>query len=319
MSNQRRPRALLWQRLYGDDAVPIVAQRVSSMNGDFEPHSHDFVEVVLVLSGHGNHVSLNGERLLVPNDVIMLRPDAWHVYRACQQLEVYNCCFSYKLLQNELAWVSEEEQFQQFFGTDVTTVEQQSIRFFHLAQPVSTVCLSYLDAIHAIKQTKSVLQKAIVLGHLLLFLAQLAQYTSEHDGAYESSSEWKRVLPIAVFSAKKMLDEQLVYPWKLETLSKHLQIDRSYLVRLFTTHIGISPMAYLARRRAEQAARLLISTDLSIASIGAAVGWPEPRHFARCFKAQTGVSASAYRARFFALMIQPDQTHRVVSDKSKRP
>jgi hypothetical protein len=34
MSNQRRPRTLLWQRLYGDDAVPIVAQRISSMNGN---------------------------------------------------------------------------------------------------------------------------------------------------------------------------------------------------------------------------------------------------------------------------------------------
>ena len=77
-------------------------------------------------------------------------------------------------------------------------------------------------------------------------------------------------------------------------------------------------MAYLARRRAEQAVRLLISTNLSIASIGAAVGWPEPRHFARCFKAQTGVSASAYRARFFASVIQPDQTHRSILDESKQ-
>lgn len=116
-----------------------------------------------------------------------------------------------------------------------------------------------------------------------------------------------------------MLDEQLAYPWHLEALSQQLQIDRSYLVRLFTAHIGISPMAYLARRRAEQAARLLISTGLPIASIGAAVGWPEPRHFARCFKAQTGISASAYRARFFAPIIQPDQTHQTMPDKSKQP
>ena len=225
MSNQRRPRALLWQRLYGDDAVPIIAQRISSMNGDFEPHSHDFFEIVLILSGHGNHVSLNGEWLLTPNDVIMLRPGTWHVYRACQQLEVYNCCFSYELLQSELAWVSEEEQFQQFFGADMINAEQQNIRFFHLSQPVSAVCLSYLDAIHTVKRTNSVLQKVVVLGYLLLFLAQLAQCMSEHDEARESSSEWKRALPMAVFSAKKMLDEQLTSPWNLEALSEHLRID----------------------------------------------------------------------------------------------
>ncbi len=318
MSNQRRPRALLWQKLYGGDTVPIVAQRVSSMNGDFEPHSHDFVEVVLVLSGQGKHVSLNGECSLVPNDVILLHPGAWHIYCSCQQLEVYNCCFSYELLQNELAWVSEEMWLQQLFRADTTSTDPHSIRFFHFAQSGFTLCLNHLDAIYEIKQTKTVLQKTVVLGHLLLFLAQLAQCLNECDEAGEPFSEWKRALPMAVLSAKSLLDEQLAYPWSLEALSGRLGIDRSYLVRLFTAHIGVSPMAYLARRRAEQATRLLISTDLSIAAIGAEVGWPEPRHFARRFKAQTGVSASAYRAHFFAPMIQPDQTHWTTADNDRR-
>ena len=316
MSNQRRPRALLWQHLYGGDAVPIVAQRVPPMNGDFEPHSHDFVEVVLVLSGQGNHVSLNGEHPLRPNDVIALRPGTWHVYHACQQLEVYNCCFSYELFQRELAWTGEEAWLQQLFKADATSIEHHDIHFFHLTQPTSTVCMSHLDAIHAVKQTNSVLQKTAVLGHLLLFLAQLAQYISDRNETDEPALEGKRTLPMAVISAKSLLDEQLAYPWSLEALSERLGIERSYLVRLFTAHIGISPMAYLARRRAEQAAHLLISTDLSIAAISTIVGWPEPRHFARRFKAHTGVSASAYRARFFVPMIQPDQTHQTAFDET---
>ncbi|WP_201386805.1 AraC family transcriptional regulator [Ktedonobacter sp. SOSP1-52] len=318
MSNQRRPKALLWQHLYGNDGVPVIAQRVSLMNGDFEPHSHDFVEVVLVLSGYGNHKSLVGEQSLAPGDIIILRPGAWHVYRACRQLEVYNCCFSCSLLQNELSWMGEEAWLQHLFVAKATSVEQHSIHFFHLAQPISTTCLSHLDTIHIAKQTNSVLQKTAILGHLLLFLTQLAQDMGERDAIDEPSLAWKRALPMTVLSAKNLLDKQLAYPWSLETLSKRLGIDRSYLVRLFTAHIGISPIAYLARQRTQQATYLLITTDLPIAAIGAAIGWPEPRHFARRFKAQVGMSASAYRAQFFAPMIQSDQTHQATFDESKQ-
>jgi AraC family L-rhamnose operon transcriptional activator RhaR len=319
MSNQRRPKALLWQQLYGEHNVPIIAQRVSAMNGDFEPHSHDFVEVVLVLAGSGNHISLVGERLLVPGDIIVLRPGTWHIYHGCRQLEVYNCCFSCELLQHELAWLSEDEQLQHLLGTDVAGgVEHHSIHFSHLAQSASMACLSHLDAIHAVKQADHVAQKPVIFGHLLLFLAQLAQCMGQCDGLDAPLLAWKRVLPVAVLVAKSLLDEQLAHPWSLEALSERLGIDRSYLVRLFTAHIGMSPMAYLARRRTEQATHLLITTDLPIAAIGAAVGWPEARHFARRFKAQVGVSASAYRARFFAPMIQPDQTHHAMLDESKQ-
>jgi AraC family L-rhamnose operon transcriptional activator RhaR len=314
MSNQRRPRALLWQHLYGADAVPIVAQRVPSMNGDFEPHSHDFVEVVLVLSGQGKHVSLNGERLLAPNDVITLRPGAWHIYHSCQQLVVYNCCFSYELFQRELAWTNEEIWFQQLFKVGTTSAERHSIHFFHLTPSASSTWVSHLDMIHSLKQTESLFQKTAILGHLLLLLSQFALCISEAD---EPGIEQKQAHPRIVFSAKGLLDEQCAYPWSLDALSNHLGIDRSYLVRLFTAHIGVSPMAYLARRRAEQAAHLLISTDLPIAAIGVKVGWPEPRHFARRFKAHTGVSASEYRARFFAPLIQPDQTHQNSTDEDK--
>lgn len=314
MSNQKRPTTLLWQHLYGNNTVPIIVQRVPPMHGDFEPHSHDFVEVVLVLSGSGNHISLRGEHPLRPNDIIILRPGTWHIYHACRQLEVYNCCFSYELLQHELAWISEEERLQHLFGADMTDIEHHSIYFSHLAQSAATICLSHLDAISTVKQPNSVVRKTTVLGHLLLFLAQLARCMD----IGESSLAGKRAFPMTVLTAKHLLNEQLAQPWNLEILSQRLGIDRSYLVRLFTAHIGVSPMVYLARRRTEQATHLLITTDLPIAAIGAAVGWPEPRHFARRFKAQVGISASAYRARFFAPMIQPDQRHQAMFDESRQ-
>ena len=61
---------------------------------------------------------------------------------------------------------------------------------------------------------------------------------------------------------------------------------------------GISPMAYLDRLRAERAAGLLIETELPIATVGALVGWHDPSHASRRFRATFGLSPSRYRSTF---------------------
>jgi AraC family L-rhamnose operon transcriptional activator RhaR len=58
------------------------------------------------------------------------------------------------------------------------------------------------------------------------------------------------------------------------------------------------PMTYLARRRVETAAGLLLHTDQSVTQIGRSVGWPDQNYFARRFKAHFGLSATSYRSRF---------------------
>jgi AraC family L-rhamnose operon transcriptional activator RhaR len=91
------------------------------------------------------------------------------------------------------------------------------------------------------------------------------------------------------------MEEHLDHDWGLVELAKMLELNRSYLVRLFKRHTGQSPMAWLARRRAEKAAVLLLTTDMPIALVGKQVGWHDPNYFARRFRAAFGISAREYR------------------------
>lgn len=66
---------------------------------------------------------------------------------------------------------------------------------------------------------------------------------------------------MAVQTLQKRMNEQ----WTLDALAEESHLSRSQLVRAFDATVGMSPMAYLRRMRVEQMARLLVSTDLSIA------------------------------------------------------
>jgi AraC family L-rhamnose operon transcriptional activator RhaR len=85
--------------------------------------------------------------------------------------------------------------------------------------------------------------------------------------------------------------------WRLDDLARAVNLDPAYLGRLFAQHVGLTPMGFLARVRAERAATLLAHTDMSAAQVGAAVGWDNPTYFARRFRTLVGLTPSEYRRR----------------------
>ena len=66
-------------------------------------------------------------------------------------------------------------------------------------------------------------------------------------------------------------------------------------VHAFDAIVGVSPMAYLRRMRVEQMARLLVSTDVSVAEAARSVGWRNQFHASQCFHAAYGVSPTEFR------------------------
>ena len=65
----------------------------------------------------------------------------------------------------------------------------------------------------------------------------------------------------------------------------------------FNATVGMSPMAYLRHMRVERMARLLVSTNLSIAEAARSVGWRNQFHASQCFHAAYGVWPTEFRRR----------------------
>ncbi|MET9268363.1 AraC family transcriptional regulator [Kribbella sp. NPDC003557] len=117
-------------------------------------------------------------------------------------------------------------------------------------------------------------------------------------GAGTSSSVVRPAPHPAVQHAMRLLEADLAAPWTLEQLGASVNLAPGYLIRLFGSSVGMSPIAYLNRIRAERAVGLLIETELPVSTIGALVGWHDPSHATRRFRSTFGLSPSRYRAAF---------------------
>lgn len=86
-------------------------------------------------------------------------------------------------------------------------------------------------------------------------------------------------------------------PIKINDVAQHLNIDRTYLHRLFASFLNKSPKQYLTDLRIERAQHLLTSTDLSINNIAYSCGFEDSSNFSKIFKKESGMTPKLYRTK----------------------
>jgi len=91
--------------------------------------------------------------------------------------------------------------------------------------------------------------------------------------------------------------DRLADPWTLDALAEEVHLSRSQLARSFDATVGTGPMAFLRKMRVERMARLLATTDLSVADAARSVGWSNQFHASQVFHLAFGVSPTEYRRR----------------------
>ena len=80
-------------------------------------------------------------------------------------------------------------------------------------------------------------------------------------------------------------------------VAEYLNIDRSYLSRVFNQHMGISIKKYIYNYHMNIAKNMLTYSKLSIREVAATVGYDDPLDFTKAFHRTFGVSPSKWRSQ----------------------
>ena len=278
---------------------PTIWAGLSRVDEICPPHDHDHMEIAVVLGGRGRHLSPQGEQPLRAGDVIILRPGTWHSFHDCHQLDVFNCSFKTQLLHRELSGLMIYPSLHYLFWAGPLAVNRQGLVALHLEKDELAPCLPPLE--HLAKASYHDFRVASVVervGYLTLFLAQLARALEDTPASFPGLSS--RLHP-SVQEGMRLLESDIAHPWTLKELAECLYVNHCHLARLFTASLGLAPMAYLARCRAERSAEFLLRTTKSSSEIAKEVGWPDPNYFARRFKAHFNMTPTQYREQFVYL------------------
>ncbi|MEI8042055.1 MAG: AraC family transcriptional regulator [Verrucomicrobiota bacterium] len=131
----------------------------------------------------------------------------------------------------------------------------------------------------------NLLQASHALAYLLSCLIQKRQVATP-----ESSDTVQRTAEAIIY-----MSEHLDEPLRVSALARQAGFSSAHFGELFKQHTGCSPRDYLHLLRIHQACRLLCGSALSVKEIAARIGYRDPFHFSRQFKAFQGVSPREYR------------------------
>lgn len=267
--------------------------RAYTVDGMIVPHSHDFVEMVLVLAGEGVHSSREGAAVLGRGDLLVIRPGSWHTYEDCRDLRLYNCCFGYELLGREFGWFGEDARLNYLFQVGPLSHGRHGILATRLKEQAVIHCEVHLARLCTLEKQPEIADRIMMLASLLFFFGEVAQAITP------STSVTGHTHP-AVIEAVRLLAQETAEPWTMATLAGRVGLSDAYLSRLFCEQMGMPPIAYLNQQRMEQATNLLLHTTHTIGHIAQDVGFADQNYFARSFKRYYGLSPTAYRRQFAA-------------------
>lgn len=102
------------------------------------------------------------------------------------------------------------------------------------------------------------------------------------------------------------LTEHMSEPYSLDALARAVGVSQRTLLRRFKTDRGETPLSYLQSVRIDRSKGLLAETELSIAEIGAQVGYDDVGAFRALFQRLIAMPPGAYRRRFRARPMSPE-------------
>ncbi|HEX3815574.1 MAG TPA: AraC family transcriptional regulator [Mycobacteriales bacterium] len=284
-----RPVAYRQDDLFGAALLPLYTN-VAELDGDLETHTHDFLEIAVVGSGSGRHVTSGGSPPVHPGDVFVLRPGAWHGFADCHRLVVANCCVGSAGLSGDLAFLQSVPELRELLWTGPVTEGRQGVLATSVPASSARRAVAEIRRL-AVDLRRREVNRVLLMSRLLTVLGGLARPAERAAEAPQGTGQ------AVVAAAVRSLDSVPEHPWTVAELAATVNVDPAYLSRLFHRHVGLPPIDYLARLRTERASTLLARTSLPVARVGAAVGWTDPSYFTRRFRTLSGLTPSAYRAR----------------------
>ncbi len=131
------------------------------------------------------------------------------------------------------------------------------------------------------------------LGHLYI-LFNILMVEHENELRY-SFSDAEKYVKWALDIIHERFNEQGL---TVAAVADEINVDRTYLFKLFKSYVKYSPQQYIIHYRLNKACELLRKTSFSISEISELTGFGASSHFSKLFTKHKSISPIAYRRQF---------------------
>lgn len=260
-------------------------------------HYHDFIELVYVAEGRGEHLYKGSSYPISKGDIFVIPPFVQHDYSVTgdEPLNVYNVMFLPSFLTTELQALSKVTSFFNFFY--VEPFFRQTLDF------ESHMKLSILEDQEIKQRLKRIIEEfdRKALGYRISIKALLIEMLVWLSRRYE-----ERIVapPIqasqskAIQSICRFLEHHYAQDISLEQVCQMCGMSQSSFTFKFKQTMGKTFTEYRNEVRIHSSLKLLRETDDKMIAVAENVGIGDLSHYNKLFKKHTGLTPREYRVKY---------------------
>lgn len=241
-------------------------------------HTHDFLEISIVLEGQANYTIEEQEFQLNAGQIMLFNPGTHHGEE--QRTGTYS-----HQLHIGLTNISLDGLKRNYLPTKKAILNLGEYQWEFLDKAWRLV-KEYSEE----QPEFQLMVKALIIEMLVLILRSLEK-VQDNTVTLALSKNAKRKQYL-VNHAIYYLENHHTQEITLEQLADTLYVSPTYLSKVFKESTGMSPINYLIQVRLKHAKELLANEQLTIREISQAVGYQDAYHFSKLFKKYYGVSPS---------------------------
>ncbi len=246
-----------------------------------KPHSHDFMEIFIVISGNVFHIVNNKKIFLDEGNLILIRPDDAHSYRQNKkdECELINIAFSMETFRAARNFISSEYSLDEIFKADLPPSRKLS-------------CAEKDELVEKLMGSSEILlndPKFAKISFKLLIIEMLCLFRSERKSLV------KNEIPEWLLKTTEEMQKKENLKRGLPALRKIACRSDEHISRSFKSHLDRTPTDFINDCRVKCAASSLLNTDDKIDFIALESGFSNLSHFYHVFKDDFGMSPGKYR------------------------
>lgn len=257
-------------------------------------HSHDFIEIVYVISGRAKQITDKQTSFVSKGDLIILNFQTPHAFVAEENPQdpflAYDLGFNPDFLDDSLAACSYFEDIHASFLLSSLQPSSAVVPCINLSGSVFDDFSRLYQNMHREFCEKKLGYVDVIRAGLVELIIKIYRKLDEDSVNSPTVSKDHLVNSILDYIHAKYNE-----PIKLEDISRGVFLSQGYLNKLLKSITGKTFGAYLQDYRLEMACKMLVETDEPVECIHAKCGFPDSKNFYVFFKRKYGLPPGEYR------------------------
>ncbi|MEK5449336.1 helix-turn-helix domain-containing protein [Paenibacillus sp. FSL R7-0331] len=260
------------------------------LNHDYYVHSHDFSELVVILSGSAVHIIEGREYPVTAGQVFLIHSGVSHGYKHVEDIEYVNVMFQPEelLQQSELRLLP---GFQALFYIEPFYRQEMYFRgMLSLDAGQLMEATRLLDLILSEHERQEDGYRLMVRTYFTALVGMLSRY-------YQNSSGREDNKALRIGEAVTYIEEHFLQPVTLQSMADMAYMSTRQFLRVFTRNYKTTPMDYVIRKRLDYSCTLLRNPDLPVSRVAMDSGFHDQNYYARQFRKLYNCTPTEYRER----------------------